>query len=299
MNNATTYPSCIKIPTTNSKQNNVMVSQKFDLKEVLTLSSELIALANRIFGERKWNHSITNQTIDFIEPFMGKYVCGCATFVKIQLKDGTFHEDMAYYYAEGATKGLTIHTARITSLTEAFKKTLSCFGSIESDIEKLINKSSNSHINNNSKENVQCPISSLKDNVLETFTKSESFVNQKIIQEEDMQEIIARPESQCNETEQAVVSKQSTKSKSPIISKKETIFIKNVNGTRGQQQSNDVSHQKGEDTNQKKQEQQKALNDEEILRMERKRKQMEKQAEYKRLMKEKEQLKTTENNFYC
>lgn len=47
---------------------------------------------------------------------MGKYVCGCVTLLKVQLKDGTFHEDMGYCYTEGAMKGLTIHCARIVCL---------------------------------------------------------------------------------------------------------------------------------------------------------------------------------------
>lgn len=47
---------------------------------------------------------------------MGKYVCGCATFLKIQLQDGTFHEDMGYCYTEEAMKGLSIHCARIVCL---------------------------------------------------------------------------------------------------------------------------------------------------------------------------------------
>lgn len=50
--------------------------------------------------------------LDFVEAFMGKYVCGCATFVKIQLRDGPFHEDMGYCHAEGAAKGLSIQYAR-------------------------------------------------------------------------------------------------------------------------------------------------------------------------------------------
>ena len=48
---------------------------------------------------------------------MGKYVCGCVTFLKIQLQDGTFHEDMGYCYTEEAMKGLSIHCARIVCLT--------------------------------------------------------------------------------------------------------------------------------------------------------------------------------------
>lgn len=53
---------------------------------------------------------------------MGKYVCGCATFVKIQLHDGTFHEDMGYCHAEGAMKGFSIHCARtVCSIFEVFQ----------------------------------------------------------------------------------------------------------------------------------------------------------------------------------
>lgn len=93
MNNATNYPSCIKIvsisratealyfncakmqitrevnisfqPSANSKQTmaSTMFSQKFDIREALTLNNELISLANRKFGEEEWSHSITNQTI--------------------------------------------------------------------------------------------------------------------------------------------------------------------------------------------------------------------------------------------
>lgn len=47
---------------------------------------------------------------------MGKYVCGCVTLLKVQLKDGTSHEDMGYCYTEAAMKGLTIHCARIVCL---------------------------------------------------------------------------------------------------------------------------------------------------------------------------------------
>lgn len=42
---------------------NAMVPQKFDVKETLTLNSELISLANRLFGKGKWSHAVTSQTI--------------------------------------------------------------------------------------------------------------------------------------------------------------------------------------------------------------------------------------------
>ncbi|XP_050486549.1 uncharacterized protein LOC126871606 isoform X3 [Bombus huntii] len=148
MINAINYPSCIKIPSTNSKQNMTnTLPQQLDLVKALALNNDLILLANQIFGEGKWSHNITSQTIDFIETFMGKYVCGCVTLLKVQLKDGTSHEDMGYCYTEGAMKGLTIHCARIGSLTDAFKRVLSCFGKeINTEIQSLSKKLSNSHM---------------------------------------------------------------------------------------------------------------------------------------------------------
>ena len=45
----------------------------------------------------------------------GKYQAGCITIVKIQLKDGTFHEDMGYSYTEGSTKGSAVQKSRLVS----------------------------------------------------------------------------------------------------------------------------------------------------------------------------------------
>ncbi|XP_076289697.1 uncharacterized protein LOC143213583 [Lasioglossum baleicum] len=294
MSNATNYPSCIKIPATNSKQNNTMVPQKSDLNETLALNRELITLANRVFGEGKWNHSVTNQTVDFVESFMGKYICGCVTFVKIQLHDGTFHEDMAYFHAEGATKGLAVHSARIVSLTEAFKKVLSCFSYfIEHDIEKLLTKP-NSHNNNSQKESLQCSIPSFHSDMAEADIQSSPFKNQKTNKEGD-RPAIPCSKSPSSQEAQISVPRIDTKSKSPTESTSKLNGAKSTNNVKCQLQSDDVSSIKEQGINRKEQEQKKELNEEELLRMERKRKQMEKQAEFKRLMKEKEQQKSIDS----
>ncbi|XP_078035574.1 uncharacterized protein LOC144469306 [Augochlora pura] len=263
MNNATNYhPSCIKIPATGSRQNNAMACQKLDLNEVFALNRELIALANRAFGEGKWSHSITNQTIDFAELFMGKYICGCATFVKIQLHNGIYHEDMAYHNAEGTTKGLAIHSARIVSLTEAFKKVLTCFNYfIEHDIEKLLTKSSNTCANNMQVENLECSLSGFNSDMFESCPQASSSSNQNQNVVENVPGVMTKSKSLYNQEEQSAVSKLETKSKSltPVASKCNVTSTNNA----------------------------KALTDEELLRMERKRRQLEKQNEFKRLMQEK------------
>ncbi|XP_046430678.1 DNA repair protein RAD52 homolog [Neodiprion fabricii] len=121
-------PSCIKIP--GSKETlicpNLTVSD-VDIRDQCT-KNDLISLANEIFGTNKWNHTVTSQTLDFVEYTTGKYQVGCAAFVKIQLRDGTVHEDVGYSNLEGPNKGLIIFLARTGSITNAMKNTLLCFG---------------------------------------------------------------------------------------------------------------------------------------------------------------------------
>lgn len=52
---------------------------------------------------------------------MGKYYIGCAAFVRVQMSDGTFHEDMGYCNAENSTKGLAIQAARVVSSFHTMK----------------------------------------------------------------------------------------------------------------------------------------------------------------------------------
>nr|XP_012154060.1 PREDICTED: DNA repair protein RAD52 homolog isoform X1 [Megachile rotundata] len=290
MNNVINYPSCIKIPPTNVKQSATitMSSQKFDIKEAITLNDELISLANKTFGERKWNHSVTSQTIDFVESFMGKYICGCVTFIKIQLQDGTFHEDIGYCHAEGAIKGLSIHCARIGSLVDAFKKTLSCFGNeLANQIKKLSKKLTNSNTCNVEKEDLHLSIQSIPADLLEPCAQSTPLISNK-------NENTCKPITSVNEEKQSL-----TRPKSPVGQRGQTIIqhssipVKVENGVKDQLQSNDTNFQN--EPEHKAQDSKKVLSEEELQRLERKRKQMEKQAEYKRLMREKEQQKLNEN----
>lgn len=290
MNDVINYPSCIKIPSTNSKQSATvtMFSQKFDIKEAITFNDELILLANQTFGERKWSHSVTNQTLDFVESFMGKYICGCVTFIKIQLQDGTFHEDIGYCHAEGAIKGLSIHCARIGSLVDAFKKALSCFSNeLANKIHKLSKKLTNSHINNVQKEDLHLSIQSIPADLPEPCARSTPLISNK-------SENTCKPINSVNEEKQALTrAKSPTEQKGPTIVQHSSIHIKVENGVKGELQSNDTNFQKEHEY--QAQDSKKVLSEEELQRLERKRKQMEKQAEYKRLMREKEQQKLSEN----
>ncbi|XP_046753516.1 DNA repair protein RAD52 homolog [Diprion similis] len=123
------HPSCIKIP--GSKETLICPSSNVrdvDIRDQLCTKNDLISMANEIFGENEWNHTVTNQTLDFVEYTANKYHVGCAAFVKVQLRDGTIHEDLGYSNSEGPNKGVVIFSARTGSITNALKNTLLCFG---------------------------------------------------------------------------------------------------------------------------------------------------------------------------
>ena len=77
-----------------------------------------VSLANEIFGYNGWSHSVTQQTIDFVDHsqvsrsvkmipvyeilhLQGKFFVGVSAIVKVLLKDGVFHEDIGYGVSEG------------------------------------------------------------------------------------------------------------------------------------------------------------------------------------------------------
>ncbi|XP_024946607.1 DNA repair protein RAD52 homolog isoform X2 [Cephus cinctus] len=122
------FPSCIKIPQQKDNSSSIGSNDICDIGDALNVNNELIALANTIFGTKEWSHSVTNQTVDFVEYVSGKYHAGCAAYVKVQLSNGIFHEDMGYSNATGLTKGMAIFCARSASITNALKKVLLCFG---------------------------------------------------------------------------------------------------------------------------------------------------------------------------
>merc|ERR1712042_195970 len=59
---------------------------------------------------------------------MGFYV-GVSAFVRVQLKDGVFHEDIGYGTSEGQrSKALSIEKARKEAVTDGLKRALKSFG---------------------------------------------------------------------------------------------------------------------------------------------------------------------------
>uniref|UniRef100_A0A8W8M2M4 DNA repair protein RAD52 homolog n=1 Tax=Magallana gigas TaxID=29159 RepID=A0A8W8M2M4_MAGGI len=107
----------------------------------------LINLANEMFGFNGWSHSVTQQTVDFVDHCGGRYFVGVSAFVKVQLKDGVFHEDIGYGVSEGMkSKALSIEKARKEAVTDGLKRALKSFGNsmgnclADKDYLKCINR---------------------------------------------------------------------------------------------------------------------------------------------------------------
>lgn len=137
--------SCIKIPVAQNDVSSRATESNDDLPCVLNKNNELVNAANRVFVDG-WSHSVTNTSIDFIDNNGGKYSVGCYTTVKVQLANGIYHEDMGYCNTEANTKGLAIEKARVTSVTNALHKVLSCFTQMKGEM-KHFNSSQNSTSN--------------------------------------------------------------------------------------------------------------------------------------------------------
>eukprot|EP00731_Ephydatia_muelleri_P021416 Em0014g7a len=91
----------------------------------------VIHLANETFGFNGWSHSITSETVDFIDQSGDKFYVGVSAFVRVQLKDGTYHEDVGYGVSEGMrSKALSIEKARKEAVTDSLKRALRSFGNV-------------------------------------------------------------------------------------------------------------------------------------------------------------------------
>lgn len=88
-----------------------------------------VSLANQIFGYNGWSHSIISQTVDFVDHNQGRFYVGVSAVVKVQLKDGSFHEDVGYGVCEGMrSKALSIEKAKKEAVTDGLKRSLKSFG---------------------------------------------------------------------------------------------------------------------------------------------------------------------------
>ncbi|XP_021105008.1 DNA repair protein RAD52 homolog isoform X2 [Heterocephalus glaber] len=108
---------------------------------------KVINLANEMFGYNGWAHSVTQQSVDFIDLNNGKFYVGVCAFVRVQLKDGSYHEDVGYGVSEGLkSKALSLEKARKEAVTDGLKRALRSFGNalgnciLDKDYLRSLNK---------------------------------------------------------------------------------------------------------------------------------------------------------------
>lgn len=324
MNSANHYPSCIKIPATTSPKYSSGVSQK-DAQTLLAINYELISVANRVFGSSKWSHSISHQTLDFTESFLGKFLCGCCSYVKIQLDSGVFHEDMGYFIAEASTKPLAMQAARTGSLSNAFEKVLRCFGTlVENEVNLALKKYKNSKVITESKKEdsrkEDATVAELNVGKFEPCARSTPYLGAPNADKKEtsgsskLSKVTESPIKSNNNSHSILLSDIINKENMEIDVHNAASTVLTVTMKNNQEQLCKKNNQKDvirrtdqvevikesdqeESRNTKNlgDHQMKVLSEEELLRRERRRKQMEKQAEYKRIMKERELQKIRGN----
>nr|CAD7449082.1 unnamed protein product [Timema bartmani]CAD7459458.1 unnamed protein product [Timema tahoe] len=90
---------------------------------------DLISVVNEMFGTNGWSHSVTRQDVDFVECIDGRYSVGAVAFVRVQLQDGTFHEEMGYGMSHDVDhKGVALFTARKEAIRNGLRGALHSFG---------------------------------------------------------------------------------------------------------------------------------------------------------------------------
>ncbi|XP_011881805.1 PREDICTED: DNA repair protein RAD52 homolog isoform X5 [Vollenhovia emeryi] len=283
---------------------------------------DLISAANKTFGESNWTHTVISQTLDFVEVVGAKCYVGCASFVKVQIESGIFHQDIGYYTAGEATKGLSIHNARIGSAVNALKRALLSFGGIiERELEQLQRQAGPEQANDLQKASqleqmkasrglgVSLPSGTIPKivealpNVTDSATKGLQLKNSatkadpsssKEVLTISVNVVEASPKGTNSTSEEKLKSDptvgstvNSTSEANPLASVK----YKNTIAEPCPTKTNPTSEQTSKSGNAEK-----PSSANELLRMERKRKQMEKQMEFKRRMVEKEKLMSVTEN---
>lgn len=270
-NNGNDFLSCIKIPAT--KQATTKKSEKIEPMDFAAEHRNLISTANKIFGEEKWNHTIVQQTLDYVEIIGAKCSVGCVSFVKVQLENGNFHEDIGYYSAEESTKGLSIHNARIGSAINGLRRVLLSFGDkIERELQ------SQKQINLKQTNGIQ-------KNVIQSSVNKQIEKKSNVPIQEPATIECKNGESNKNKGPVQIVKEETTTTKpsSSIIDSSLEIF-------EGLDEDTDKLVTVQNDKTNIETEQEQELSAKEKLRRERKRRQMEKQMEFKKRMMEKEKL---------
>ncbi|KAF4319510.1 hypothetical protein G195_005335 [Phytophthora kernoviae 00238/432] len=92
-------------------------------------SCKAIELANRAFGFNGWSCRIIECKEEFREKRGDRWSLAYSSFVRIELKDGTSHEDVGFGTSDGQRDlGAALEQAKKASISDARKRALRLFG---------------------------------------------------------------------------------------------------------------------------------------------------------------------------
>lgn len=95
---------------------------------------QLVELANNTFGFNGWSHAVSSLSTDHCECVQGcRYIVLVSAVVKVQLRDGTCHEDLGFGQCEEegwSSKALALEKASKDAVTDGLKRALRLFGSL-------------------------------------------------------------------------------------------------------------------------------------------------------------------------
>ncbi|XP_047118855.1 DNA repair protein RAD52 homolog [Schistocerca piceifrons] len=95
----------------------------------------LIDAANCVFGSLNWNHAVLTQNVDYVDSNEGVFSVGISSVVKVELKDGTYHQEIGYGISEGLTSKIrSMSHAREDSVLRGIRSALLSFGGKMSEI---------------------------------------------------------------------------------------------------------------------------------------------------------------------
>ncbi|XP_061384337.1 uncharacterized protein LOC116772026 isoform X1 [Danaus plexippus] len=110
---------------------------------------QLINFGHSQWGFNNWSWLVTSQALDFVENHNGIYTAGVACFVSVKVKSLDIQRvNVGYATSVAAYKGLSIHRARMCSVTNGLLETLLSFGgNLASELMELLESNKNEAAN--------------------------------------------------------------------------------------------------------------------------------------------------------
>ncbi|EKE38424.1 hypothetical protein ENUP19_0146G0039 [Entamoeba nuttalli] len=88
----------------------------------------IVEMANNIFGDDGWSNYITSFSIDSIEYENGQFEVTSSAQVKIELKDGTSHEDIGVATSYDKDRGVACQMSKKMAIGDGIKRAFRLFG---------------------------------------------------------------------------------------------------------------------------------------------------------------------------